>query len=398
MPNLILLSVLAAFPPLSTDMYLPAIPTLQAVWGIPMAQANLSLVIYFVSFSLFLLVHGPLSDRLGRRPVLIYGILTFIAGSWLCAAATNITFLILARVVQGAGAAAASALALALSKDLYEGVERQKVLASIGVIMAFCPMLAPTLGGLMLRFGSWRWIFISQGLVALVGLYGVYRLKEPLTSFTSGGFLAVAGRYVSVFKNGRFTVLALAFACMVFPHFGFIGGSPAIYITGFGMTEDVFGIYFAANALGFMLGSLACTRLGGSFKPVRILYSALIAIFSAGSALLLLGGTSPLTVAIPMFFITFSVGFSRPVSNHMILEEVDKDVGAASAVMTFEMFLVGAVSMEVIALEWSSKVVVLGILALLGSAIPLAVLLAMRFVSGKKKAAEDCSSCPEMPE
>jgi len=387
-PNLILLAILAAFPPLSTDMYLPAIPTLQEVWGIPMAQANLSLVIYFISFSVFLLIHGPLSDRLGRRPVLICGILTFIAGSWLCAAATSITLLSLARVVQGAGAAAASALALALSKDLYEGVERQKVLASIGVIMAFCPMLAPTLGGLMLKFGSWRWIFISQGILALVGLYGVYRLKEPLTSFTTGGFLAVAGRYVSVFKNGRFSVMALAFAFMIFPHFGFIGGSPAIYITGFGMTEDIFGLYFGANALGFMLGSFTCTRLGGSFKPVRMLYTTLVVIFCAGCALLLLGGTSPLTVAIPMFFITFCVGFSRPVSNHMILEEVDSDIGAASAVMTFEMFVVGAVSMEIIALEWSSKIVVLGIMALIGSLVPLSVLLAMRYFSQKKVATE----------
>lgn len=168
MPNLILLSLLAAFPPLSTDMYLPAIPALQKLWGIPLAQANLSLVIYFLSFSFFLLIHGPMSDRFGRRPVLIAGILTFIAGSGLCAMADSITFLVIARAVQAAGAAAASALALALSKDLYEGVQRQKILASIGVIMAFCPMLAPTLGGLMLKFGSWRWIFIIQGTMALV--------------------------------------------------------------------------------------------------------------------------------------------------------------------------------------------------------------------------------------
>lgn len=378
MPNLILLSLLAAFPPLSTDMYLPAIPTLQQEWAIPMAEANLSLVIYFLAFSLFLLVHGPLSDRFGRRPVLIAGITTFILGSGLCAASTNITMLVIARVIQASGAAAASALALALSKDLYEGVERQKILASIGVIMAFCPMLAPTIGGIMLKFGSWRWIFMAQGAMALVAMYGVLRLKEPLTEFTSGGFLSVAGRYVAVFRNGRFTVMALAFACMVLPHFGFIGGSPAIYITGFGMSEQTFGIYFGVNAFGFMLGSLACTRFGGSFKPLRILYATLVAICCAGVAILFMGGTSALTVAIPMMCITFSVGFSRPVSNNLILEQVDKDVGAASSVMTFEMFLVGAIAMEVIALEWNSKVMVLGSFALLGSIIPLIVLMIMR--------------------
>lgn len=378
MPNLILLSLLAAFPPLSTDMYLPAIPTLQSLWGIPLAQANLSLVIFFAAFSLCLLIYGPLSDRFGRRPVLLGGILLFILGSGLCAISNSISVLIAARAVQAAGAASASALALALSKDLYEGVQRQKILASIGVIMAFCPMLAPSLGGLMLQFGSWRWIFVSQGLMALIALYGVCRLKEPLTEFTSGGVFAVAGRYIQVLKNGRFTVMALAFACMVFPHFGFIGGSPAIYITGFGLSEQSFGMFFGLNAFGFMLGSLACTRLGGSVKPLHVLYGSLCAILLGGILLILLGGTSPLMVSLPMLLITFSVGFSRPVSNNLILEQVDTDVGAAASIMTFEMFMVGALSMEIIALEWTSKVDVLGSLALLGAVIPCVALVCMR--------------------
>lgn len=378
MPNLILLSLLAAFPPLSVDMYLPAIPTLQALWGIPFSLANLSLVIYFATFSVFLLIHGPLSDRFGRRPVLFAGILLFILGSVLCAVSNSIYFLLVARVVQAAGAAAAAALSLALSKDLYDGVERQKILAYIGVIMAFCPMLAPSLGGLMLKFTSWRMIFAFQAVIALVGLYGTYRLREPVTDFTSGGVLAVAGRYVQVLKNRRFLALSLAFSCMVFPHFAYIGGSPAIYINGFGVTEQVFGLYFGANAFGFMLGSLTCTRLGGVVKPFHILLVSLIGILGAGIALLALGGLTPLAVAVPMFFSTFAVGFSRPVSNSMILDQVETDVGAASAMMVFLMSLVGSVSMHIISLEWTSKVMVLGMLALIGSIIPLVTLICMR--------------------
>ncbi|QJB57318.1 multidrug effflux MFS transporter [Pseudodesulfovibrio sp. zrk46] len=385
MPNLILLSLLAAFPPLSTDMYLPAIPTLQNEWGVPLAEINLSLVVFFIAFSACLLIHGPLSDRIGRRPVLIGGILLFIAGCAMCAVSTSIWILVAARVVQAAGAASASALALALSKDLYEGTERQKILAYIGVIMAFCPMIAPSVGGLLLEFGSWRWIFVSQGAMALVALYGTLRLKEPLTEFTKGGALAVAGRYVAVLKNGRFAAMALAFAMMGLPHFGFIGGSPAIYITGFGLSEQVFGLYFALNAFGLMLGSFACTRLAGSISPMRILVGSLMLMLIAGGLLLLLGGTSPMTVALPMCCVTFAVGFSRPISNSMVLDQVDSDVGAASSVMTFEIFLVGGIAMELISLEWPSKVAALGQFALIGAAVPLVALAIMR-QAGKRLA------------
>ena len=385
MPNLLLLSLLAAFPAMSIDMYLPAIPMLQEAWGVPFAVVNRSLVVFIVSFSVFLLVHGPLSDRFGRRPVLIAGILLFLLGSGLCAVSPSISLLVAARAIQGAGAASASALSLALSKDLYEGAARQKILAYIGVIMAFCPMFAPTLGGLLLKFAAWQWIFVTQACLGLVGLYGVFRLKEPLSEFTRGGVLSVAGRYVSVFKNVRFTVLSTAFALMVLPHFGFIGGSTDIFINGFGMSEQMFGVYFAINALGLMVGSFACTRLAGAVSSMQILYFSLFAILGAGVLMLALGGTSPLTVTIPMICITFSVGFSRPIANSMILDQVDSDVGAASSIITFEMFFVGAVSMEIISMEWAHKVAVLATLALAGALFPLVTLLVMRAVGGGRE-------------
>ncbi|MBG0790389.1 MAG: MFS transporter [Desulfovibrionaceae bacterium] len=378
MPNLILLSVLAAFPAMSIDMYLPAIPLLQETWGEPFSVVNRSLVVFIASFSVWLLIHGPLSDRFGRRRVLIAGILLFIFGSGLCAASRSIGVLLAARAIQGAGAASAAALSLALSKDLYEGAAREKILAYIGVIMAFVPMCAPTLGGVILKFASWQWIFAAQAGLALVGLYGVFRLKEPLTQFTRGGALAMAGRYLNVFRNVRFSVLSAAFALMVLPHFGFIGGATDIFINGFGMSGQMFGIYFGVNAFGLMVGSFACTRLAGTLSSMQILCFSLVAIFGAGLLMLSLGGTSPLTVTIPMVCITFSVGFSRPIANSMILDEVTSDVGAASGVITFEMFFVGAMSMEIISMEWAHKTVVLGVLALAGAFFPLATLALMR--------------------
>jgi len=293
MPNLILLALLGAFPPLSTDMYLPAIPTLQALWDISYATANLSMVLFMATFSVFLLIHGPLSDRLGRKPVLIGGLILFILASLGCALSPSIGFLIACRCMQAAGAAAASSLALALSKDLYDGAQRQKILAYMGVIMALAPMLAPSIGGLMLKFASWRWIFAVQAGLALIGLYGVLRLKEPLTEFTRGGFLAVAGRYRLVLGNLPFTVLASGFALMALPQFAFIGGSADMYINDLGLSEQAFGIYFGANAIGFMLGSFLCTRMIGQYKPMNMLYTTFGCLLVSTALMFILGGRTP---------------------------------------------------------------------------------------------------------
>ncbi len=366
-------------------MYLPAIPTLQAVWGISLAEANLSLFIFFLVFSICLLIYGPFSDRLGRRPVLISGILVFISGCVLCSLSDSITFLVVARVVQASGAAAASALALALAKDIYEGYERQRILAYIGVIMALCPMLAPFLGGLLLRIASWRLIFVCQAVLALVALYGTFRLKEPLSEFTSGGLLAVAGRYLKVLRNGRFMALTLAFSIMTLPHFAFIGGSPDIYINGYGVSAQAFGYYFGFNAFGIMLGSFLCTRLIGRVRSGRILAVSLVGVFLAGLGVLFLGGSTPLRLTIPMFCITFSMGFSRPISNNMILEQVDTDVGAASSLLSFSIFVIGATAMEIIAFDWTSKSMVIGFLALIGAVFPLTALVLMRWFPGHRK-------------
>ena len=114
---ILLLALLSAFPPLSTDMYLPAIPFLQSQWQLPLAIVNLTLVLFFVTYCVFLLIYGPLSDRFGRRPPLLAGIIIFIISSFFCASATGIKMLIGARILQAAGAAAASTIAMAIAKD-----------------------------------------------------------------------------------------------------------------------------------------------------------------------------------------------------------------------------------------------------------------------------------------
>jgi DHA1 family bicyclomycin/chloramphenicol resistance-like MFS transporter len=374
MPRLALIILLAAFPALSTDMYLPALPALQELWSVSPVQANLSLVAFFVCFSFFLLVHGPLSDRVGRRPVLLGGVLLYVAGSYACAAAGSLAALVAARVVQAVGAAAASFLSLALTKDLYEGLERQRILALIGVIVPLCPMVAPLLGGWMLTALSWRWIFLCQGTCALVALYGGLRLREPEFERTRGGLGAVLGRYAVLLSNRRYVAYTLAFSVTSAGLFAFIGGSADLYIRDFGLDERAFGLAFGFNALGVMAGAATCSRLCVGIESWRILRFALLGMLAGAAGILLGGAGTPAAFAVPMFVMSFFLGMSRPLANHMTLEQVHTDVGAASAVMTFTMFLVAGLAMQAVSLELVPRPVLIGSLGVTGAMVPLVVL------------------------
>ena len=175
----LLLSLLTAFPPMSTDMYLPAIPSLVQEWRQPLSVINLTLVCFFVTYSGFLLIYGPLSDRFGRRRPLMIGIVVYVLSSLLCALSQNAGSLIVFRMFQAAGSAAASALSMAICKDVFGDRQREKVLAYIAVIMSLAPMLAPIMGGWVLALLSWQWIFITLGTVGILSLIHISEPTRP---------------------------------------------------------------------------------------------------------------------------------------------------------------------------------------------------------------------------
>jgi len=376
MPNFLFITMLAAFPALSTDMYLPALPTIQAQWGISLVEVNLSLVLFFILFSIFMLVYGPLSDKYGRKPVLIGGVGIYVLGSVLCALSTNIWFLVAARIVQAAGAASASALSMALAKDLYSGTERQKVLAYIGVIVPLCPMVAPMMGSMMLEFLSWKWIFACQAVLASMVFYGTLVFKEPEFEKTEGGIWSMLSRYLVVLKNVEFSTYCFSFSVVGIGFFAFLAGSADIYIRGFGLSEHQYSLFFGFNAIGFMTGSFTCSRLCVGYSSMSILKVSLIGVMCASLGVLMMGG-SEYTFAATMFLMTFSIGVSRPISNSMILDTVDRDIGAASALLTFTYFIFGAVAMELVSFDWPSKTNLIGEMGVIGGVVPLVALLWM---------------------
>ena len=370
---LLILALLAAFPPLSTDMYLPALPTMVATWQTTEAVINLTLVGFFISFSLALLFYGPLSDRYGRKPVLLGGISLYVLSCLVCAQAQSPTALIVGRILQGMGAASASTLSLAMTKDYFVGAEREKALAHMAVIVSLAPMLAPVLGGIMLTFADWSTIFLAQMLLGVVAICGVWRLKEPAPA-TTRTLAQVMGGYLRLMCNLRFMTQCTLIALGMTPLFCFIGGSSFIFVTYFGLSEQEYSYFFAFNSAALMLGFWICGRLLKRMPGFRIILLGYAGILISSAALALCSGLGPWGMALPMACLTLSLGMSRPPSSNFLLEQVKQDAGSAASLIMFTYFVGGATAMWFIALPWNNKILTLALVGVATSALVLVLL------------------------
>lgn len=361
-------------------MYIPAIPLLRQQWRQPLVVINLTLIGFFVSYCVFLLVYGPISDRYGRKRPLMTGIGIYIVASLICALSTGIQMMIAARVVQAAGAASASALSLAICKDLFDAKSRERVMGHIAVIMALAPMMAPIIGSWVIFWSSWRWVFVIQALMGMVAFLGVYRMTESLTTFSTVSPRKVIGVYLRLLGNGRYISLLLAMSLLVFPLFAFIAGSSEIYMTHFGLGERTFGIFFGANAMASMFGAIAFGRFSPYIRMEKLVTVSFAGIMMAGFWMLLGPHQSPWSLALPMGTMTFFFGLNRPPTNNLILEQVDRDVGAASSLLVFTFMILGALSMGIVSLQWDDKIGLLGTMGAITGSLTLVFWLRFKSV------------------
>ncbi len=366
-----LLALLAAFPPLSTDMYLAAIPLLVGLWQQPLAVVNLTLIGFFITYCGFLLIYGPLSDRYGRRPPLLTGLGIFIIASLLCSIADNVQHMIFSRILQGAGAASASSIAFAICKDLFDGNLRQRIFLQLGVIVAAAPMIAPIIGGWIIESFSWRWVFVLQAILGVIAATGVWFMNESLQEFSTEKLNRVFAGYMRLVRNAQFFTLTLALAVLGIPFFAFIAVSSDIYINNLGYTEQEYGYIFACNASAFMIAPLIFSRFVRHFKLTSLLSISYLGVLFASVPMFFTTIPQPFRLALPMWFLTFFFAFGRPPGNNLIIEQVEQDVGAASSLMVFVFFLTGACSMWFISLNWKDAVFVLGLLGVVSASITL---------------------------
>lgn len=272
---LLLLSALVAFGPLSIDMYLPSLPAIAADLGASDAQVQRSISGFLVGFCVGMLFYGPLSDRFGRRPVLLAGIALYLFSSLACALADSPGQLVLLRVLQALGGGAASVLARAMVRDLYPLGEAARMLALMHMVTMLAPLAAPLLGGYLMLWAGWRALFVVLALFAGLCLLAVWRVAESHPPERRGGSLAQAflayGRLLGDRRAlGYVLCMGLAFAGM----FAYISAAPFVFIEHFGVRAERFGWFFGLNILGVMLATWCSARLVRRHGPRPLLRPA----------------------------------------------------------------------------------------------------------------------------
>jgi DHA1 family bicyclomycin/chloramphenicol resistance-like MFS transporter len=346
-----LLAAITALAPFSLQIFLPALPAIQASFAVSPGIVQLALSLSILANAVANLAYGPISDRFGRRPVLLVGLAAFIAGSLGCALAPSIELLIVARIVQSIGGAAGMVLARAIVRDLYDRERSASVIAYLTMAMVVAPMLAPTIGAVLLDVASWRAIFyLVTGIgVALTWpiLVTLAETRPPEARRVSDPF-AGAG---ALLRSGAFWsyVLQSTFGICVF--FAFIAGAPYFMMNVLGRSATEYGLWFILVSAAFMAGNLVAGRYSPRIGLDRmVLTGSLLAVAGAGLALvLLLGGAwTPLALFGPMMAVGLGNGFSVPNAQAGALSVNALLAGTASGIAGFsQMFVAALVSQAV---------------------------------------------------
>ena len=343
----ILLGALTGLTALSVDMSLPALPQLTAVFAATPDEAQLTLSVFLIGFAVGQLFFGPLSDRFGRRPVLLGGLALYAMGGALCAASPSLGMLVLGRLVQGLGGCVGRVMGPAIVRDSFSAQAGAQTLSHITQVVALAPLIAPTIGGFLLTFAGWRAIFV------LLALCGIGLLIVTATKFAESSRFrdAQATQLPMLLRNyGRFlshrTCLGyLLVNCCVFAGlFSYISGSSFVFIDAFGVSSQVYGLIFGATAFALTIGAALNGRLVRRHKPQRILKLGLVVVLAGGVALLLWAKLAPsiLGVTLPMMVFVFGMGLVMPNATAAAMEPMPRMAGLASSLLGSSQMAVGS--------------------------------------------------------
>lgn len=378
----LVLGAFVALGPLTIDLYLPALPTIATDLMTTDAAVQLTLTGTFAGLALGQLVLGPLSDAVGRRKPLLAGTALHVLASLLILLAPTVEVLGVLRVLQGIGSAAGAVVALAVVRDLYSGRAAASLLSRLFLVIGVAPVLAPTLGGELLRFTSWRGLFVVLAVVGTASLVAV-ALTLPETLDPEHRHPLRLRRtvvdYGRLFRDRAFVGLVLVAGLVIAGLFSYVSGASFVYQDQFGLDEQQFGLLFGAGAV-FLIGTTQFNPvLLRRTSPQVLLTVAVLA--GLGSAVLLVvaaatGVGGLFGVAVPLWLVLASAGLGLPNAPALALSRHGESAGTAAAMLGAVQFGVGAAVSPVVGLL-GNDALALGVVVLAASVLAVVVLFAV---------------------
>lgn len=336
---LALLAALVALGPLTVDMYLPAMPGMMLAFDTDIAHMHLTLSAYLWGFSVFHLFCGPLADRFGRRPILLWGTALFVLASVGCALSTSVEELIAYRLLQGIGACVGPTLARTVTRDLFGPQRAARALSLIAMLMALAPAVAPGLGGIMLRFLPWPAVFFFLTAYGLVVFFLISRyLEESLPAPQTLHPIGILRNYAELVREPVFLAVCTASALVYAGLMAYLASSGFVFVNMLGVPVEYFGLIFLSSVIGYMLGSAISARLAlnRSSEAVVLLGCCLSGLSTLVMALANhLWPLSVLGLVLPMTLYSLSLGLVLPHAMAMALRPFPHIAGTASALQGF---------------------------------------------------------------
>lgn len=329
------LASLMAFTSLSTDIYLPAMPTMEADLR---GSVELTITGFLIGFAFAQIIWGPISDRYGRKLPLILGVIIFIIGSVGCALSNSMVTIVFWRVIQAFGACTGPMIARAMVRDVYAKTEAARKLSGLMILMAVAPIIGPLLGGQILKFATWHYIFWLLAIIGLVMLVFVFFLPETMSqqNRSNKSIVHAFTNYKTLFSNKKFMQYTLCLTFFYIAAYAFIAGSPNVYIKYFGVPEEYYGWLFAINVVGLIGFSLLNRKFVKIYSLDSILRVATIISMISGISLMFMemfnyGGLP--VVVIGVFFFFSMNGFIAACTTAAALDGVPQIAGSASALL-----------------------------------------------------------------
>src|SRR5215469_5060757 len=370
-----ILGALTAFGPLSIDMYLPALPSLSRDFSTGASQVQLTLSACLLGLALGQAIVGPISDSLGRQRPLLSGLTAYALASLLCVVAPSVYALAGLRLVQGIAGAAGIVIARAIVRDLHSGVAAARFYSLLMLVNGLAPILAPLFGGLLLRFTSWRGVFIVLAIIgSLLLLAAATGLSEtlPAERRQQGGVRVTIKTFRRLLSDRSYLGYALSCGLAFAAMFAYISGSPFVLQDIYGLSPQLFSITFAVNACGLVVAGQVNGRLVGRVSLLRLLTVGLVATATGGAALLAVitsGGAGLVGVLPSLFVVVASLGFVLPNATALALTNYPRTAGSASALLGVLQFAIGAAAAPLVGVLGAK------------TALPMAVVMAALSVS-----------------